>query len=446
MKLCHCSLAAALAVLALLAGAWSTTLAAEKDIPLGRPYRDGIHGFVLRPPAAAEKVKKPSPTQLISWAHRDPDTGAIDWDFTVLVITHERPVTDLRAHARELTTKMVREDRFKLESVRLGRLAGQAVIDIRGLSRGAIKRWQRQVWAHVAPDRFLVFVTSGLPDQKARLQAVANRTLATVEFIDPAEEKARRQAAVKTGARFLAALTPKALAAAARGERQWFVLRREGKALGFAAMEHAPGRRAGQDGVEVRTWGLYQPEGEPPTVTHQKLFSTAGPLLAEWVEHAQTGTGEKAKHFDQRITTTQRKRIVCEVKFDGAAREQDAYPPQEIYLPRALRELLPRLVDLDTEAVYGFAVYDPRSNQFDYYTFKVAGPVTIEIDGRRRKVTKVVETPSPDSLPNTLYLDEDGRLLRMQTQSGVQMERSDRAEVLRTFPEAGRILRAYDRP
>lgn len=465
-------------------GACAGAQAAEK-VALAAPYRDQMEGFVLRPPADTQRIREPSRSRLVTWIRRDKASGAIVWRFSVIRSRTNENVTDLRAHGKKLALQLKTDDNFLVESVRTETVAGKGAIHIRGRTAGAIRRWQRQVWVQTAPKEFLVFLMTGLPDQKHRLDLICQTVLATLEIRDPEADRAARRKSLERGRALLRGLNDKKLAAAVDPEARWFLMRIGDRDVGFMLVRSRGASRAGIKGFEVKTWALVRPAGEQARLMKRVLFTTAnttaqvglaltpqvgpvreelppqaGPVLEEWKESVQTGSGAKAVIFSERGTlgaAAKGLRIVCEVLQEGripikrtrkptkdpATRAKDV--PPGIYLPRATAMLLPRLVDLSKPATYGFATYTTKVNDFDYRSFTVGEAETIQIAGKNVTATRITDQVAADASPTTVWVDSAGKILRMENRTpggAFAMQATGRAEVVRRFPDAEAIVRS----
>jgi hypothetical protein len=145
---------------------------------------------------------------------------------------------------------------------------------------------------------------------------------------------------------------------------------------------------------------------------------------------------------------TNGRKIVCDVTVGGrkTSREKPLPRWRAIYLPRAKASLLGRLVDRRTPATYGFAAYSARHNDFDYYSFHVAGPATIEQGGQKLRAVKVIQQPAEDAEPSTVYLDGEGRIVRVQkgrgTADAFRMDAVEADAVFRRFEQARAVARS----
>ena len=438
-------MAAATVLLGVCAG-WAWAQGAGK-IKLGAAYKDQVEGFSLRPPLGTERIREPSTSRLVTWAKRDRKTGAIAWTFSVIRVIHaKRKIADLATYGKEVARKLRIEDKFKLESVRMAKTGGKGAFHIRGQTSGISRRWQRQVWVQASPHRFLVFVMTGLPGEKARLDSICDTILQTLDVRDPAAERMARQKTLKRGETLLRGLTEKQFAAAVAGKPQWYLMRIKGKPIGFMLIQSSAAKRAQVKGFEVKTWAMVRPAGGEVRLMKRVLFTTPTRVLEEWKESVQVGDGKSATVASEIGMMTNGTKIVCDVSYNGKVTTKGKLVPAGIYLPRATAMLLPRLADLAKPATYGFATYTTKVNDFDYRAFTVVGADRISIGGKNVDTIRITDQVAADAIPTTLWVEKNGRVLRMENRGAGRdafvMQIADKRAVTRLFPKAEMIVRS----
>jgi hypothetical protein len=436
MTLRHSNTMRLLPVACLLMALLAAPAAAQSDVELGGRYVDPLHGFSLRPPADTQRVRQSSPSRLVTWQQRDPETGAIAWTFTVMEAIERSGDIDLDVYAKALAEKLRAEDRFNVASTEIEPVAGKPAIHLRGVTGGGIRLWQRQVWTLAQPRRFLIFLISGPETKKAELDALCDRILATVQVVDPTAARERRRQALERGQKLLSRLTAKDLAdVVEKVEPQWFLVQMKDRTVGF--MWQSAGRETWDDtaGFAVRNVLLVRLAEDRPRRMWRRMFVTPDRALGHWQQRLEVGTDEDAVTVMEE-GLKQGDRIVATVRSGQQTKSHDQKVPKDIYLPEALGALLPRLVDLSEKVAYGFARYDPRSNSFEMRVFTVRGPEDVTLDGKKVKAVNATDQAAADAEPATLLLDAGGNLLRMQTAEGLVMEASTASAVAKRFPEA----------
>jgi hypothetical protein len=419
---------------------------ARGDAParLGLRYRDPLNGFSLRPPAAAEVKKQPSGSKLITWSMRDPKTKAIAWSLTVQrAVADVQRIDPLSAYAKELVKTLRRAEKFQVESMKLAPAAGRPAIHLRGVTGGSITLWQRQVWIHVSPQRFLILTISGPVDRKQRLDGICQSVLETMVVHNPDEFiRAHRKQMVR-GEDLLASLNHKTLTAALLRRRQWFLMKLRDRPVGWMAQDESTARSAGREGIEVKTWAKAQLPGAQPNFLLKTFFTTADRQLERWTEIRQTGRADRAfGRSEQGLKVADQ--VVVDFRTDRNSATLKKKVPPEIYLPKAMGAILPRLIDRRTPGAYTFAAYNGYKNDFDMRTVTVIGPEKIDWLSQKVDAVRLSDQAHYDEERADVWVDADGRLLRMKSVEGFVMEAVPRGAVLRRFPKAEQAIRDMD--
>jgi len=427
--------------LALLSAAGAARAQSDRDVKLGKVYRDAMHGFSLRPPADTERRREFSATRLVSWVQRDAQTGAVAATFTVFRDLQAKEAVDLKAFSAEIAKRLKVEQNLDVDaaSVHLLPVAGKGAVQLEGITGGAVRLWERQVWVLVEPKRFLIFSMRGPETAKTRLGQLSDAILETLTLFDPKAEREMQEKNLARGQDLLGEIDDKALRAAVRAAPQWFLLRWEGKPVGFMKQTEGPGKERDASGWQVTSWVMLQMPKDDIRLMKRVMFVTADRSMERWKEQLQVGEGEKALSRAE-DGLKQKDLIVCNAEQEGRLSTHQQNVPGPYYLPRATGMLLPRLVDLSKPAAYSFATYDGGSNRFDIRTFTVVGKDRLTVDGKRLDAIKASDRPNDDAEASILWLDEKGNLLRMQSPEGLLMEPSDETQVRKAFPRAEAIL------
>ena len=418
----------------------------KPGVDLGRRYMDDLYGFSMQPPADAERSRS-SISGAINWTRRDAQTGAIAATLGVHQVvdiqdkTELKNQADLKAYSTALVEKLRKDEHFDVESTTMTSVAGRAAIEISGKT-GPIVFWQRQVWVPAdATGRFIVFTVMGPVDAREQLNALLEASLRTVRFTDLAAAKAAREANLDRGKAILAALADAHFQAALRPQQQWFLLAVKGKPAGFVIRTDEAVKQEGANGYRVTIWTLLEQPGDKPRLAKQVLFATADGTTERWKEQLRIGAaGGDSDGFAEDGACIGRQ-VVCAVDHNGKVKTSNRAVPAAIpYLPRATSMLLPRLLDLSKPAAYAFGTYTTAANDFDLRTFTVLAAEKITVNGRPTSAVRATDQLAADAEEATLWLNEKGDLLRMQTADGLLMETASRQEVLRYFPKASDVI------
>ncbi|MBL7133079.1 MAG: hypothetical protein ISS78_03190 [Phycisphaerae bacterium] len=414
---------------------------AAQAVELGKRYIDPAHGFSLRPPLDTVRRRGFSTARLVSWSRQEAKTGAILWTLSVRQVTTKDKQADLKKYSRELETRLTREKKFRVESVRIVPLAGKGAIDVKGITAGPIRLWERQVWILPEPGRFLIFAMAGPTDASKRLDKICSQILATVTLTDPKAAREQLAQNLARGRELLASLNDNKLSKAVTKEPQWFLLTHKGKDVGFMHVAESWGRLERMEGVTVKTCVMLQMPKDKRRVLRRSLFSTARGNFERWREHLLVGGGPAA------VGTTEEglkkaDMIVCGITRGGNSSTRKKKVPKSIYLPRAIGWQMFRLVDLTKPARYAFASYASLENNFDMRTFAVIGTEKIATVRGEVQAVRATDQAAANTEPATLWLSPDGKLLRMKSADGLVMNASARGAVLRRYPKAKAVVSA----
>ncbi len=413
------------------------------DVELGRRYADPIHGFSLRPPAETERLRQTAQGHLVSWQKRDPQTGAVAWTLSVMEGVDRSERIDMDGYAEVLAEQLRAEDNFKVESKDVKTLSDRPAVDLRGITGGGFRLWQRQVWALAEPHRFLIFVISGPETRKEELNDIHERVMDTLEIVDPEQERERLREALDRGRRGMEDLTPEGLRESVdRVRPRWYMVSVNDEKVGFMWQSVSREQWEETAGYMVRNALMMQlPDDQPRRMWRQK-FVSADRSTENWRQRLEVGSGEAGGAIIEE-GLRQDDRIVTTVSRGTQQNTHDKAIPahvREIYLPKALGVLLPHLLDLSEPETYGFASYESSADAFEMRTFTVEGPREATIGGEKVRAIRASDQPAADAEPAVLLLDADGHLLRMTTAEGLVMEVTTAAAVTRRFPEANSIV------
>ncbi|MBS3733358.1 MAG: hypothetical protein KGY99_00330 [Phycisphaerae bacterium] len=419
--------------------------------PATRPalrYVDYRHGFSLSPPLGAQRLRAPSPSRLVSWRMRDAETNAIRWTLSVHRAVEGEPVVDLAAHAKLLAARLKRGENFDVKAAEVVDHRDGKAIELRGVSPGRARFYQRQLWVPADKRRFIFLKLTGPAGQREVLNGVFDAVAATFEVVDPATAAQQRQARLDRGRTLLDKLDTERVLTAVHAEPRWFLMRRGDAAVGFLRIVEETETRGGVRGVHIETWAYVRVAERPPRRVRRELFAAADRSAEKWIERAWVGRDDGRPRRAYAISATMADDIIaCTVTRHGdrgpqSKRVEREIPPGNVglYLPQAFVELLPRLVERDAPVAWALATYNAAANGFDMHTFAVAGPDDIEIDGEMVTATRCMEQRAADRTGATVWLDETGLPLRIVDAGGLITEATDKASVLKAFGRAERIV------
>jgi len=430
--------AAAVLCLAACAGALKAG-----EIKLGRLYIDPIRGFSLRAPADTTRSRSAASQRLVTWVKREKPTAPILWRLSVYARSDKafKPGGDLAAYATRLAGRLAKTEAFRVASPRIIEVARARAVNLRGVTAGRIRFWQRRVWIYLRRSQFLEIRISGPTDAQEKLDKIMTDVLKTVELIDPKTAQARRKTALTNGKELLKAFTDKKLAAVIRAKERWFLYRRGSDVIGYMLQTEAAARSGQKSGCRVKTWTVLHTGKQQVIKLRREMFTTADREAESWTESGRFETARGATVAAERGTKNGAK-INCSAEQNSkVTKNRPANAPQANYLPHAMAWLIHRMVDLKKPAAYAFATYNGRTGRFNLRTFTVVGPDRIEIGGRKADAVRVTDQLRADAEAADMWLDTDGNLLAMTTADGLTMETASRSSVLRRFGKAAETIK-----
>jgi hypothetical protein len=412
--------------------------AGESKLP--KRHRDPLYGFSLVPPGDTQRRRGASPMRLVSWLRIDKTRQSAIWTLDISQAVEANREFQIEPYSKALAGKLWAEEQFKVESIRLAPVAGKAAIDLSGKTIGR-DMWQRQVWILARPQEFIILKMTGPRSMADELTALSDGTLGSMEFFDPKLTREQKLENLSRGAELLAGFSEEKLAAAIRPGDRWYLMKASGKYVGFRRMREKATTRSGSKGYQVQVWIRIDLPGQPRRLMKHTMFIT-GDRRFEWSrKYIQIGSRP-----DVQVTRTDMLRqdagLVCTVIRSGRGQPQKLSVPLKNYLPQAVGMLLPRLVDLDRANSQAFLVYNAEENILDLRTLSVSGPGEAELGGQKIKATKLVDQPTRDAEPTTLWLGEDGNLIWTESEDDLVMERSSFAAVKALFPDTEALMKA----
>jgi hypothetical protein len=237
-------------------------------------------------------------------------------------------------------------------------------------------------------------------------------------------------------AEVLAGLKEAGLRPLLAGEPYYFLLQLKGETIGFLSISEALAQSGKDRGLRVVRGGALTLPGQPRRLTREELFATADRKVERWRRVVVDGRGQEAVASVSEAIKQQDLLLVQTKQAGRPTPSRKRTLPSAIrpaYLPGAFDVLAPRLIDRSKPATYGFAVYNAAANDFDLRTLSVVGPETITLAGKQVAAVRLVDQMARDAPAASLWVDQKGLLLRMQTAEGVKMERIDRTAVAVKF-------------
>jgi hypothetical protein len=238
----------------------------------------------------------------------------------------------------------------------------------------------------------------------------------------------------------------KTLADALPQEPQWYLVRRNGRTIGWEMTQGGPENR--EEGMDwgLRTYTFSKPPKGAPSMESRGRYVGRDFEAERWTIRQQIGSGQASRLMVER-GLRQEGRVFVEAHAGNDVRMYTAaLEPfvQTVYLSKLSMRLLPRFIatDLPKMQSYTFAEYVTETDEFLMRTFTVAGRVRLKTTDETMVAYKILEKPNFNELPQTLYVDTTGRVLRVDMAGGVTKIAVSRQRVLQDFGSALKIIKA----
>jgi hypothetical protein len=433
------SLAAAQPVTGLPSGPATGPASAPATLPVRRPgeYLDSLHGFALTPPPQTERTRETSPSRLVAWVRRDAKTNAVRWTLEVLRTVHQPTTLPAADYAKALAEELIRTGQFKVESTGVGTVAGRTAMNLKGvLSTGPVTLWRVQTWVQVSPRENLILSISGLLTEKQELENILATATDSLRLFDPTAILQARRDSLQRGGDLLGALTETQVRGALYPEPTYFVVEMGGQRVGFLKVTESWTVREKVPGVLVIRLGAVKVPQEPLRLSREEIFATPDRTVERWKRTLVEGSGSSALRTVQEAEKTGTAMRVRTARGNQRPQSDQRDFPEAVrgaYLPLAFDVLAARLVDRTRPGDWGFAVYNPESNDFEMRTIQVVGPEAINVAGKRVPAVRMTDQMGMDAPLVNLWVDARGTILRMETGEGLLLERSERKVVVADF-------------
>jgi hypothetical protein len=356
--------------IALAAGAATLgALAAATTGPASRPRVrvDLRHGFSFVPPEGALSQPPQGSGMIAKWVGLDARGNVVAWTLTFYKARPEEAAkanleaADLRRYCRTLQERLAAETRLEIETTRVITVAGKGAIDVVGsFALGKGRQFRRQVWVLTGPQEFLVVKVEGPLHESKSLTDLTDSVLETLRVMEADELLKARLDGIRRGSALLTDLTgpagPDRLRSVLQDPPQWFLLRLDGEPMGFKAQAEAASQRKGTSGVQIRSWSMHRFPGKNPIAQEETLFVADGLQTEAWEARCRMGTSKSPIVETESGLVRDGRQLTCEWSRNGKGATLQREIPTEVFvgktrirnvhLPRAMGELLPRLVDL----------------------------------------------------------------------------------------------------
>jgi len=396
-------------------------------------YIDLRAGFRVRLPVGLERTDMRSASQMVSWSQRDAKTGAIVWTLSVNSM-RAAGGGPMQKQMDDIVATLKDKENFEIESAKLVKvgpdeaidLQGTATLDATGKTAGKIQWWQRQVWVR-HDDKFLTWRITGPAQAREEMNGVMAGVLKSLALIDAKQALAEREKNLKAGAVWLVRLKEMDVGKRLKpASEQWFTITQDDKPVGWAVMTFAV---EGKSVTTRLTLCTESAEIDGSTSAALDRSEAVGTLRVRNALDRSWQTIEQSELAKETLT-------VIEAAAGGRSRTREKSVPTATFLPTALVQAIPLLVDRDKPATLSFAVNAPRDPQLDVCTVRVGVKRDVILDGKRVQAVPVEVQQAEDAGADVFWIGPEGTMLRVESSSGFRMTLSTQSAVLKTFPDA----------
>jgi hypothetical protein len=238
--------------------------------------------------------------------------------------------------------------------------------------------------------------------------------LATRDLVDPTAVLEAQKLALDNGTALLKGLTPAAVNAAIAKAERWFAIIQGNRMAGFMQVSEQPVQRKGAQGVQVNLRMVVVDPNGVKLFTNQELYSSADRSFSRWetVSLVKEGATEKGREH-QFGTKTNEALVVQRVIGQHEIESRNHKVPEDCYVPLAMAQLLPRLLDRRMPGNYDFAQYNPTTSDVEIRSLRVVGPEKLALSGRSYDTVLLTDRMAADMPEMKVYVDAAGLPLKI---------------------------------
>jgi len=421
-------------------------------------FEDPLHGYSLRPPRGARRVKPEGSSALARWAIVNAQGNETLLRLDVEKVKPDssfKPPIDLEAWKKKVIQDLAQVEGVEVSLSQIRTVAGKEALELAGrISKReklalagrtitAPAMVFRQLWLLQSPDQLLLVKLDAAERLDLDVAQIWSRLVASLTTNDPTEFLAQQGKGLIPARALLAKLTPELLAKLMPTEPEWFLLKEGEAAIGWQMMVADQTTRNDKPGWRVRQWSMIARPSEPIVLIFRKAFLDDSAQAGAWRERIQIGQGEQSRVMNVE-GVRQDDVIVAGFGPPHDMTRRTAQLPEAIrpvYLPTALEMILPRLIATNMKqgkvvvgAHFTFAEYDPAMNDFPMRIFSLEGVEVIQHNGQVVQAVKAQDRRDYYHPPIAVYFDGLGKVLLERNQQGQTVHAVDEAAVLRAFP------------
>lgn len=400
---------------------------AASDSGLGPAHVDGHYGYSIRPPRGWHLTGGGAPGDESGVLLRmlDATPGA---PYHEIVLRHR--TTAKARSAEELLDDAHAELVVEYDNVRVDARQQQPIGGKPGgllsatFDSGGWRKLRLHATVPVRPGRHFVLYYQGPERLRVQNERLFHSVLASFRLLEQRFSEARIRQALADGAAWLETIDADQMRKTIDKE-SYYRLEIDKKAAGFIRIARGETTEKNRQGLGITERGWTFAEDGSVRRLQTNMFISYDLGMERW-KHSLTilfpAVGATSPRLDVAIEEGLRETDVLvssqlyQFNVPATVNQPVHLPPA--YLSRALVRLVPQLLtDLDRPRLLAFAVFDHRRADLVFRFVEIKGRSRLPTGGGPATVYRIDESEGLSGVPASLYVDENGRLLLMESGS-----------------------------
>ncbi len=420
--------------------------AAEGSTPiakgvLGPEYLDGSFGFAVRPLAGARidrrKRMVEGQTQLAQFVRIE-----VGWSMSIRLWISKRPIDVVAAKESMQSALIGAYPDLEITSAETVQIGAREAPRLLGVFSDQGQMWVRQEAVIPLRDQdYVLLVLTAPADDRELARSAFGEILESFKIVRSQVQQEQLKEALRRGAELLGRLGAGASKIAAKAFEQPTCLKltREGKPIGFLEIQELATTLEHSEGLQIhqRAW-LFNADASVQYLQEDKFVASdlgydESRMLCQLMPSPLVDPKQRlVVSVEGGIRRKDRLVIEYNPHLGVADKQSKVIAVEPSYASAAWPLLLPRLVDLSKPEVYAFSMYDPDRHGLILRTFRITGPVQVQVGGRRVSAVRIEDSEGLLPPVSEIDVDEQGRILRMNS-GPVEAVQATTAQLEREF-------------
>jgi hypothetical protein len=410
---------------------------------LADPYVDGSYGVSIQPPKGWTLVRQQQPEShgitVLRLVDRVSTSRVQEMILKRTSTTKAMPIAEMLdrvAGSLELEFSGV-----KVLSQQVQTIAGKpgAVLAATFTSEG-VSQLRLQGIIELRPQQYYVLLYNGPAELRDKSEPLFNRVLNSIRLLGEELDEAGTAAASAAGIKWMSNITADDLVKAARPE-EFLEVKIDGESVGVVIIQQGAHAWRDHPGVRIEERGwTFDKNGQVRRLQSSMFLS--GDLRDErWKTSVSTlipAEGDKPERLENAWEEGVREADILlsnqTYQLSEPPHENPSLRLPKTYVPRVISRLLPRLIgDPSKPARYVFTSFDHQKVGLTLRIVELKGPSEVPEGAGPDKVYRIDEREGVAE-PSSLYVDDTGRLLFMQS-GKLTMRPAPREELEKRFAD-----------